>query len=273
MKTIHSFREMKKQGEKIVMITAYDYSSGKFVQEAEADIILVGDSLGMVVLGYEDTLQVTMQDMIRHTKATRQGAKDTFIVSDMPYQSYHLSIEETKRNAMKLVVDGKANAVKLEGGNASRLEAIRAIIDCEIPVIAHLGLTPQSIHAFGGFLVQGKKEQDYQRIIIEAKKIEAAGAFMLVLEGIPELLGKEITNMISIPTVGIGAGRFTDGQVLVYHDLLGTFDFKPKFVRQYMKAKEVIPKALKQFTDDVKNNQFPQLENIYKPIKNEDRNE
>ncbi len=267
MLNIRSFKKMKHDHEKIVMITAYDYPSGKYVQEAGVDLILVGDSLGMVVLGYENTLKVTLDDMIHHTKATRRGADQTFMVADMPYMTYHLNLEKTKENASRLIIEGGANAVKLEGGSTARLEAIKSILDCEIPVVAHLGLTPQSIHSFGGYVVQGKNEKNHERILKQALEIEKAGAFMLVLEGIPEQLGKEITESLSIPTIGIGAGRYTDGQVLVYHDILGMADFKPKFVKQFAKLQEEIPNYIKNYCDDVKIGNFPQEENIYLPIK------
>ena len=258
---------MKKAGQKIVMVTAYDYPSGKYVQSADIDIILVGDSLGMVILGYEDTLKVTMEDILYHTKAVRRGADDTFIVADMPFMSYHLSIEETKENAALLITQGGANAVKLEGGKPSRLEAIRAIVDCEIPVVAHLGLTPQSIHLLGGYKVQGKKEAEFIEILNQAKEIEKTEAFMLVLEGIPEELGQKISAELSIPTIGIGAGRFTDGQVLVYHDILGMADLKPKFVKSYAQLNEGIPNSINKFSREVKEGKFPAVENIYNPIK------
>ncbi len=267
MNNIRTFKKMKRKNEKIVMLTAYDYPSGKYAEAANVDIILVGDSLGMVVLGYNDTLNVTLDDIIYHTRAVRRGAKDTFIVADMPFMTYHITPEETKENAAALIVEGGANAVKLEGGKPGRIEAIKAIIECEIPVIAHLGLTPQSIHSFGGFSVQGRKEIDHKRILGQAKEIEKAGAFMLVLEGIPEKLGKEITEQLSIPTIGIGAGRFTDGQVLVYHDILGMTDFKPKFVKTYIDLSSVIPKAIKEYSNEVKKEKFPKEENVYEPIK------
>ncbi|MDA3813764.1 MAG: 3-methyl-2-oxobutanoate hydroxymethyltransferase [Candidatus Cloacimonetes bacterium] len=267
MKNVKTFKKMKKDGQKIVMVTAYDYPSGKYVQSADVDILLVGDSLGMVILGYEDTLKVTLKDIIHHTKAARRGADDTFIVADMPFMSYHLSIEETKENAALLITEGGANAVKLEGGKPSRLEAIRAIVDCEIPVVAHLGLTPQSIHLLGGYKVQGKKEAGSIEILTQAKEIEKAGAFMLVLEGIPEELGRKISVELSIPTIGIGAGRFTDGQVLVYHDILGMADLKPKFVKSYAQLNKDIPDIIKKFTKEVKDGKFPAVENIYNPIK------
>lgn len=266
MINIKSFKKMKQKGEKIVMITAYDYPSGKFVQEAGADLILVGDSLGMVVLGYENTLDVTVSDMIHHCAAVRRGATDSFVVVDMPFMSYHLDLNETKKNAASLILKGKANAVKLEGGKPSRLEAIEAIVDCEIPVVAHLGLTPQSIHSFGGYVVQGKSKKTFEDILNQALKIEKAGAFMLVLEGIPEQLGKEISETISIPTIGIGAGRFTDGQVLVYHDILGMADIRPKFVKNYAKLSAEIPGYLEKFCKEVKEGKFPQIDNVYQPI-------
>ncbi len=267
MKNVKTFKKMKKDNKKIVMVTAYDYPSGKYVQEGDVDIILVGDSLGMVILGYEDTLKVTLDDILHHTKAARRGADNTFIVADMPFMSYNLNLEQTKINAARLITEGGANAVKLEGGKPSRLEAIKAIVDCEIPVVAHLGLTPQSINAFGGYRVQGKKEVEFKNILMQAKEIEKAGAFMLVLEGIPEELGRTISETLTIPTIGIGAGKFTDGQVLVYHDILGMADFKPKFVKNYAQLNKDIPSSIKDFVDEVKDGKFPTTENIYNPIK------
>ena len=267
MKNVKTFKKMKKDSIKIVMVTAYDYPSGKYVQSAEVDIILVGDSLGMVILGYEDTLKVTLDDILHHTKAVRRGADDSFIVADMPFMTYNLNLEQTKKNAALLITEGGANAVKLEGGKPSRLEAIEAIVDCEIPVVAHLGLTPQSINAFGGYRVQGKREVEFNKILNQAKEIEKAGAFMLVLEGIPEELGKKISETLTIPTIGIGAGKFTDGQVLVYHDILGMVDFKPKFVKNYAQLNKEIPSRIKEFAGEVKDGKFPAIENIYNPIK------
>lgn len=266
MLNVNSFKKMKKANEKIVMITAYDYPSGKLVEMGKADMILVGDSLGMVVLGYENTLEVTIDDIIHHSKATRRGAKDTFIIGDMPFMSYHLSIEETKRNASRLIIEGKANAVKIEGGSDSRIAAIKAIVDCEIPVVAHLGLTPQSVNRFGGFKVQGKTQQRHQEILAEAMRVEAAGAFMLVLEGVPEGLAKEITESVKIPTIGIGAGRYTDGQVLVYHDLLGHSAYVARFVKTYADLDATISQALAKFGEEVKTGEFPQPEHIYFPL-------
>ncbi len=265
MKSVLSFQDMKTGGEKICMLTAYDYPTARAVEKSGADLILVGDSLGMVVLGYENTLQVTMDDMIHHTKAVRRGAKDTFVISDMPYRSFHLDLRNTKENAFRLVIEAGANAVKLEGGSDSRLEAIRAIVDCEIPVVAHLGLTPQSVNKFGGYKVQGKDEVASEQLFQQAKKIEEAGAFMVVLEGMPEALGRRISEELAIPTIGIGAGRHTDGQVLVYHDLLGFSDFKPKFVMLYENLNERIPKALEAWCNDVREKRFPERKHIYFP--------
>jgi len=266
MLNINSFKKMKKNEEKIVMVTAYDYPSGKLVEKANMDMILVGDSVGMVVLGYENTLQVTLDDIIHHAKAVRRGAPATFIVADMPYMSYHLNLEETKKNAARLITEGRVNAVKLEGGSDSRIEAIKAILDCEIPVVAHLGLTPQSINKFGGYKVQGKTQTKYNKILAEAIKVAEAGAFMLVLEGVPEGLAKEISETIKIPTIGIGAGRYTDGQVLVYHDLLGCSDYIAKFGKAYADLNTIIPQALNQFNQEVKSGEFPSQEHIYFPV-------
>ena len=260
------FKEMKQHQEKICMLTAYDYAMAKCVSATSVDIILVGDSLGMVVLGYEDTLQVTLENMIYHCSAVRRGAPDSFIIADMPYLSFHLSEKQTRQNAGKLIVQGKVNAVKLEGGSKSRIDAIKAIVDMEIPVCAHLGLTPQSIRKFGGYKVQGKKPVEQEELLKQAQEVYKAGAFMLVLEGIPELLGKEITETVSIPTIGIGAGRFTDGQVLVYHDLLGYSDLQPKYVKRYADLNNNIIEAVELFSQEVKNGVFPAPENIYYPI-------
>lgn len=269
MLNFRSFKKMKKKDEKIVMLTAYDYPTAKCVEKSQADLILVGDSLGMVVLGYPDTLEVTIDDMVHHCKAVRRGAPDTFVVCDMPYMSYHISIEETKRNAARLMLEARANAVKLEGGSDSRLEVIRALVDCEIPVVAHLGLTPQSVNKFGGYKVQGKSEKRYDEILDRAKKVAEAGASMLVLEGIPEKLGKEITESIKIPTIGIGAGRFCDGQVLVYYDLLGYSELAPKFMKKYGALEEQTVFALHDFVREVKSNDFPDAEHCYYPIDTE----
>lgn len=261
-----SFAKMKEQGKKITMLTAYDFASASAVAATDIDIILVGDSLGMVLLGYEGTLQVTMEDMISHSAAVRRGAPNKFILTDMPYMSYHLSNRESRINAARLIKEGQADAVKLEGGSASRLQAIHEIVDMEIPVCAHLGLTPQSVLRFGGYKVQGKTDVAHVEILLQASAIEEAGAFMLVLEGIPEILGKKISESVSIPTIGIGAGRYCDGQVLVYHDMLGYSNIRPKFVKQYAQLNEEIPKAIMQYSQDVREGRFPQTEHCYYPI-------
>lgn len=264
--SVISFQSMKEKGLKIVMATAYDYAMARTLRNTAVDVILVGDSLGMVVLGYENTLQVTMDDMVYHTQAVRRGARDSFIIADMPYMSFHVSIDATKLNAARLITSAGANAVKLEGGKPARIEAIKAILDCEIPVCGHIGLTPQSINKLGGYKVQGKTEADHDRLYEEALQIDQAGAFMLVLEGIPEALGKAISEAIKIPTVGIGAGRFCDGQVLVFHDMLGWSEFLPKFVKKYADVYPTMTEAVNAFAQEVKDGVFPNREQIYYPI-------
>lgn len=264
--SISTFRTMKKKGNKIVMATAYDYAMARTIRDSDVDIILVGDSLGMVVLGYENTLQVTMEDMVYHTQAVRRGALNNFIITDMPFMSFHVSIEETKKNAARLITSGKANAVKLEGGSPGRIDTIKAIIGCEIPVCGHIGLTPQSINKFGGYKVQGKSQEEYDRLLSEALQIEKAGAFMLVLEGIPEALAKAITETVSIPTIGIGAGRYCDGQVLVFHDMLGWSEFLPKFVKTYFETGKALTNAVNLYAKEVREGIFPNREQVYYPI-------
>lgn len=257
---------MKAQGTKLVMITAYDYAGARCVSETSADLILVGDSLGMVVLGYEDTLGVTMEDMIRHSAAVRRGAPDKFIIADMPYMSFHLGTKSAKANAARLIVEGRADAVKLEGGGESRLEVISSIVDCEIPVCAHLGLTPQSIHRFGGYKVQGKTPEDHSLLLSHAIAVQEAGAFLLVVEGIPEQLGKEISTALRIPVIGIGAGRHTDGQVLVYHDVLGMTQQPARFVKTYASIHAQSTAAIEQYAQEVRRSEFPDAKHIYYPI-------
>jgi len=264
--SISTFLTMKEKGYKIAMATAYDYAMARTVKDAEIDLILVGDSLGMVVLGYDSTLQVTMDDMVYHTQAVRRGAPGSFIIADMPYMSFHISLEDTKINASRLITSAGANAVKLEGGNPNRIDAIKAIIDCEIPVCGHIGLTPQSVNKLGGYKVQGKTQAEYDRLYEEALQIEKAGAFMIVLEGIPEALGKAITDTLKIPTVGIGAGRYCDGQVLVFHDMLGWSNFLPKFVKKYADVHQTMTDAVNAFAKEVKDGSFPTQEQVYYPI-------
>lgn len=269
-RTVTSFRDMKKQGTRISMVTAYDYAMARCAAQSDIDLILVGDSLGMVVLGYENTLQVTMADMLHHSAAVRRGAPDAFIIADMPFMSYHTSLKQTKRNAADLIVLGGANAVKLEGGSTSRIEAVEAIVDCEIPVCAHIGLTPQSVHRFGGYRVQGKSAKEHDKLLLQAQALQDAGAFMIVLEGVPELLGREISQALDIPTIGIGAGLYTDGQVLVWHDLLGFNPEPAKFVKTFASQASDTVNALNTYTREVRDGAFPTQAHTYYPIKTEE---
>ena len=261
--TVSTFREQKAKGEKISMLTAYDYSTAKLMDEAGINGILVGDSLGMVVLGYEDTLPVTMEDMIHHTAAVCRGAKNTLVVGDMPFMSYQVSVEEAVYNAGRLMKEGRCQAVKLEGG-ASVCPQIRAITNASIPVMAHIGLTPQSINAFGGFQVQGKSEEAAKKLLEDAKAVEEAGAFAVVLECVHAKLAELISKSISIPTIGIGAGAGCDGQILVYQDMLGLFsDFTPKFVKKYANVGEMMTQAFRDYIADVQEGSFPAPEHTF----------
>lgn len=261
--TVLTFQKAKAEGRKITMLTAYDYTTAKLVDEAGIDSILVGDSLGNTMLGYEDTLSVTMEDMIHHGAAVARGAKNALVVIDMPFMSYQVSVEEAVRNAGRLMKEGRAGAVKLEGGE-SVCPQIRAIVDAGIPVVAHLGLTPQSINAFGGFRVQGKTEAAAKKLIEDAHKVQEAGAFALTLEAVPSKLATLITKQLAIPTIGIGAGNGCDGQVLVNQDMLGTFsDFTPKFVKRYANVGEIMKEAYKAYIADVQSGAFPAAENEY----------
>lgn len=261
--TVSTFKNKKAKGEKISMLTAYDYSTAKLIDESGINGILVGDSLGMVVLGYDDTLPVTMEDMIHHTKAVSRGAKNALVVGDMPFMSYQVSVEEAVYNAGRLIKEGGCQAVKLEGG-ATVCNQIRAITSASIPVMAHIGLTPQSVNAFGGFKVQGKNEEDAKRLIEEAKAVEEAGAFAVVLECVPEKLAEIITNSITIPTIGIGAGRKCDGQILVYQDMLGMFsNFTPKFVKRFANVGEIMTEAFKQYIAEINDGKFPSDEHTF----------
>ncbi|MFR0825495.1 MAG: 3-methyl-2-oxobutanoate hydroxymethyltransferase [Anaerotignum faecicola] len=262
--TVATLQQQKLDGDKITMLTAYDYSTANLVDECGVNTILVGDSLGMVMLGYEDTISVTMEDMIHHTAAVTRGAKNALVVGDMPFMSYQTSVYDAVVNAGKLMKEGRCQAVKLEGG-ASVCPQIKAITEASIPVVAHIGLTPQSVNAFGGFKVQGKSEADARRLIEEAKAVEAAGAFAIVLECIPAKLAKLITESVSIPTIGIGAGADCDGQVLVYQDMLALFsDFKPKFVKHFANAGEVMKQGFTEYIKEVKEGTFPAAEHTFK---------
>ena len=261
--TVITFQKAKEERKKISMLTAYDYSTAKLIDEAGVNSILVGDSLGNVMLGYKDTLSVTMEDMIHHGKAVSRGVKNALLIIDMPFMSYQASVYDAVTNAGRLVKEAGANAVKLEGG-VSVCPQIKAIVNASIPVIAHLGLTPQSIHAFGGFKVQGKDEVAAKKLLEDAKAVEAAGAFALVLEGIPSKLAELITNELTIPTIGIGAGAVCDGQVLVYQDMLGMYsDFTPKFVKKYANVGEIMREAFKKYCVEIQNGNFPAKEHEY----------
>lgn len=261
--TVRTFNEAKVTGEKLTMITCYDYSTAKLVDKSGIDSILIGDSLGMTMLGYEDTLSVTVEDMIHHSAAVARGAKHPLIICDMPFMSYSTGIRDSVINAGRLIAEGHAHAVKLEGGVEVK-DVIKAIVDAKIPVCAHIGLTPQSVNAFGGFRVQGKDEATVAKLFADAKAVEEAGAFAVVLECVPAALAKKLTEMLSIPTIGIGAGVDCDGQVLVYQDMLGMFDdFVPKFVRQFAHVGEVMVQGFKDYNDAVKDGSFPTKEHEF----------
>lgn len=262
--TAATFAAAKAKGEKLSMLTAYDYSTAKLEDESGINGILVGDSLGNVVLGYEDTVSVTMEDMIHHGAAVARGAKNALVVVDMPFMSYEVTVEEAVRNAGRLMKEGRAGAVKLEGG-VRVAEQIRAIVRAGIPVMGHIGLTPQSINVFGGFKVQGKSEEAARALLADAKAVEEAGAFAVVIEAVPAALAQMITDAVSIPTIGIGAGAGCDGQILVYQDMLGMFsDFTPKFVKRYANVGEVMREAFANYAAEVASGAFPTEEHTYK---------
>jgi 3-methyl-2-oxobutanoate hydroxymethyltransferase len=261
--TVSTLLAQKQSGDKITMLTAYDYTTAKIMDESGVNAILIGDSLGMVMLGYENTLPVTMEDMIHHTAAVSRGAENAFIVADMPFMSYQVSVQEAVINAGRLIKEGGANAVKLEGG-AEVCEQIKAIVNASIPVVAHLGLTPQSVNAFGGFKVQGKSLDKARKLIDDALKIQEAGACAVVLEGIPAKLADIITKKLFIPTIGIGAGNGCDGQVLVYQDMLGlTTGHTPKFVKRFAEAGAVMRQGITDYINETKAGSFPAQEHTY----------
>ena len=263
-KTTLDIKKMKASGEKITMLTAYDYAISSILDECNIDMILVGDSLGMVVLGYDTTLPVTMEDMLHHTKAVSRAAQNALIVADMPFLSYQISPMTALANAGRFLQEANAQAVKLEGGR-EYAESVQKIVSAGIPVMAHLGLTPQSIHQIGGYKVQGKKEDAARKIVEDAKILEEAGAFSLVLECIPEGLASEITHSLTIPTIGIGAGVNCDGQVLVINDMLGIYErFTPKHVKKYANLNLEIKKAVKTYIAEVKHGAFPDNEHSFK---------
>ncbi|SMC56191.1 3-methyl-2-oxobutanoate hydroxymethyltransferase [Papillibacter cinnamivorans] len=262
--TALTFRQAKEKGEKLTMLTCYDYSTAKLMDESGVNSLLVGDSLGMVMMGYENTLAVTMEDMIHHTKCVSRGAKNALVIGDMPFLSYHTSVYDAVVNAGRLIKEGGAQAVKLEGG-ADMAETVAAIVRAQIPVCGHIGLTPQSINAFGGFKVQGKTVEAAQKLLDDAKRLEDAGCFAVVLECIPELPARQITESLSIPTVGIGAGKYCDGQVLVYQDMLGLYsDVTPKFVRKFADCGTVMREAFRRYIEAVNEGSFPSAEHTFR---------
>jgi 3-methyl-2-oxobutanoate hydroxymethyltransferase len=263
MKTLNDFQRMKKDGQKIVMLTAYDYPSARLAEGAGVDVVLVGDSLGMVVLGYDSTVPVTMSDMLHHTRAARRGARDTFLITDMPFLTYQVSPAQALENAGRLVQEGGCEAVKVEGGEEIAPQ-VRALVRAGIPVCAHIGLTPQSATALSGYKVQGRTAEAARKLLHDALALEEAGAFMIVLECIPVQVAEMIGKRLSIPTIGIGAGAACDGQVLVFHDTLGLFErFVPKFVKQFdtlaVKARE----ALGSYAEEVRSGAFPGPEHTF----------
>lgn len=255
--TINRIKGMKPKGEKIAMVTAYDYSTAKIVDQVGIPLILVGDSLGMVILGYETTIPVTMDDMLHHTKAVVRGTKRAMVIGDMPFMTYQISIEDALRNAARFIQEGGAQAVKLEGG-VTVAERVRRVVECGIPVMGHIGLTPQSVHQLGGFRVQGKTSEAATSLLEDATALEEAGAFGIVLETVPAPLAALITQRVSIPTIGIGAGVGCDGQVQVINDILGSFtDFVPKHAKQYARLSDIIQSALAEYYDEVRAGRFP----------------
>jgi 3-methyl-2-oxobutanoate hydroxymethyltransferase len=261
--TITEIKEMKHRKEKIPMLTAYDYVTAKIVDEAGVPLILVGDSLGMVILGYESTIPVTMEEMIHHTKAVVRGARKALIIGDMPFMSYHVSVPDALHNAAKFIQEGGAQAVKLEGGEVVA-EQVRRLVDCGIPVMGHIGLTPQSIHQLGGFKVQGRVVEEAKRLLNDASVLEEAGAFAIVLECTPAPLSKLITQKLAIPTIGIGAGPDCDGQVQVISDLLGLYtEFVPKHAKQYARLAGEIKTAVSSYISEVKSRSFPTMKESY----------
>lgn len=261
--TARTFKKMKDAKEKITMLTAYDFSTAKYIDECGVDSILIGDSLGMTILGYDTTINVTIDDMLTFTKAVAKGVNRALVIADLPFLSYHVSKEKTTINAGKLIQAG-ANAVKLEGASDFILEEVKHLTECGINVAGHLGFTPQYINTIGGYFVQGKSYENTIKLLEAAKKLEAAGAFCLILEMVPEETAKYISDNLSIPTIGIGAGKYCDGQVLVIDDILGKYPgIVPKFVKQYANIKEIIKTAVTNYNDEVKRNVFPSKENTF----------
>jgi 3-methyl-2-oxobutanoate hydroxymethyltransferase len=262
--TVRDLSEMKSRGEKIVVLTAYDYLFARLVDEGGADVVLVGDSLGQVVLGYDSTLPVTMEDMIHHARAVRRGIQRAMLIVDMPFMSFQISSEETLRNAGRILKETGCEAVKIEGGDEQTADCVRALVRAGIPVMGHIGLTPQSVHAFGGYRVQGRETADIERIKAEAARLQDAGCFSIVLELMPSALAGDISRALQIPTIGIGAGGSVDGQVLVLYDMLGLNDgFKPKFLRRFANVAEQTRAGIKSFADAVRDGSYPAAEHAF----------
>jgi 3-methyl-2-oxobutanoate hydroxymethyltransferase len=261
--TVKSFDKAKKEGDKISMLTAYDYSIAKIVDRAGIDSILVGDSLGMVMQGHDSTLSVTLDEIIYHTKNVKRALNRAFLIADMPFMSYHISPQQAVENAGRIIKEGGAEAVKLEGG-VKFADTIKAIVDANIPVMGHIGMTPQSVNVFGGFKVRGKNEKQAQRILDDAKLLEELGVFSITLECVPDVLAKMITENLNIPTIGIGAGKYCDGQVLVINDMLGLYDdLLPKFVKKYANLAQDADEAIKEYIKEVKDGDFPSDDYTY----------
>ncbi|WP_372713030.1 3-methyl-2-oxobutanoate hydroxymethyltransferase [Ilyobacter sp.] len=261
--TVVSFRNAKETGKKLSMVTGYDYTTAKIIDETGVEAILVGDSLGMVCLGYDSTLSVTLEDIIHHGKAVMRGVKETLVILDMPFMSYHNTIPEAVTNAGRLIKETGAHAVKLEGG-ADMVDKVKAIVKAQIPVMGHLGLTPQSVNVFGGFKVQGKSENEAKQMIKDAKALEEAGVFAIVLECVPEKLAKIVSESVSVPTIGIGSGNVCDGQVLVIQDMLNMYgDFKPKFVKTFADVGKVMREGLEAYVKEVREGTFPAKEHTF----------
>ncbi|WP_078391137.1 3-methyl-2-oxobutanoate hydroxymethyltransferase [Shouchella patagoniensis] len=263
MKTTKQLKSMKATGEAIAMVTAYDAPSAKLAERSGVDMILVGDSLGMVVLGYDSTVPVTVDDMILHTKAVKRGARDTFVVTDLPFFSYHGPFTETAHHVRRIMQEAGADAVKVEGGKEI-VDTVRQLVAAGVPVVGHIGLTPQSVGVLGGYQVQGKAQEDGERLVRDAKALEQAGAFAIVAECIPHQVGALLTSEVTIPIIGIGAGNKTDGQVLVYHDVIGYESERvPKFVKQYTSISHIIQEGLSSYVQEVKRRDFPAKEHTY----------
>ncbi len=263
-KSVLDISRMKEQGEKITVLTAYDYAFARLMDNQGIDVILVGDSAGTVFSGYDNTLPVTMDEMVYHTRAVARGSQQALIVADMPFMSYQTDIRDARINAGRLLKEGGAHSVKLEGGE-HMAETIKALVDIDIPVMAHIGLTPQSIHRMGGFKVQGRQEEQARQILADAKAVEQAGAFSVVMEGVPRDLAQKITEQLSIPTIGIGAGSDCDGQVLVIHDILGLCDkYSPKFVKRFADISDTVSKGIADYISEVKSGAFPTIDHSFK---------